>query len=337
MTEYGPPQQALPPQLCRWNNGRVDRTGSLVIPADGGTVPAVIVLHSAANPNGHAPLYRHLVDILVPRGVAVLRFNRWGADGTEACPPSYHDLATDAAAAYEILCRHPGIDPTQIGFWGLSQGGWLALLATSLVGSAAFTVVVSAPMCTPKTQMDHAVANVLRIRGFGEQDVADALSLRSAIDHFALTGEGEELAGRRLALARSRPWFDHAYVAPELPTARSSRWGEDMREQPLDTIEKIRGPVLALYGEHDPWVPTETSMDALRRLNLANVTVLEIEGADHVMMVGRSPFDQVDPDLFAHDAPNSSAYFNALTGWLAMHVALGDGNDRQDRGGAPYA
>lgn len=55
------------------------------------------------------------------------------------------------------------------------------------------------------------------------------------------------------------------------------------------------------------------------------------------MMVGRSPFDQVDPDLFAHDAPNSSAYFNALTGWLAMHVALGDGNDRQDRGGAPYA
>ncbi|GLQ57198.1 alpha/beta hydrolase family protein [Devosia nitrariae] len=327
MAEYAS-RQALPPQLCRWNNGQVDRTGTLVIPAGVGTVPAVIVLHSAANPIGSAPLYRHLVDILVPRGVAVLRYDRWRADGTEVRPPSYQDLATDAAAAYDSLCRHPRIDPTQIGFWGLSQGGWLALLAASLVHSAAFTVVVSSPMCTPKTQMEHAVANVLRIRGFEEQDVADALSLRSAIDHFALTGEGKELASQRLALARSRPWFDHAYVAPDLPTAGTSRWGEDMRQQPLDAIAKVRGPVLAVYGGHDPWVPTEMSMEALRRLQRPNVTVLEIEDADHVMMVGRPPFDQVDPGLFAKDAPNSSAYFSALTEWLALHVALDEGNDR---------
>lgn len=75
--------------------------------------------------------------------------------------------------------------------------------------------------------------------------------------------------------------------------------------------------MLALYAEHDPWVPVRTSMDVLAKLDLPNVTAMAIPGADHVMMTGRKALDQVDPDQFGRDAPDCTAYFDAMSGWLS--------------------
>lgn len=305
-------------QTFHWNNGRIDRAGNLMIPSGAEPAPAIIVLHSASNPRGSAPLYQHLADILLPLGVAVLRYDRWEAAGRDEPPPSYDDLAADAAAAHQSLRRHPGIDAHRVGFWGISQGGWLASLAAVTAENTAFAILVSTSMCPPREQMEFAVANVLHIRGFGERDVADALSLRAAIDRVAMTGDGKEAAHQALQRARSRPWFAHAYVPSELPTPASSRWAEDIGQQPLEGIKRVLCPVLVLYGGHDPWIPVRISMDALARLHLRNVTALEITEADHVMMVGRGAFDQVDPDQFSKDAPDSRAYFDALAGWLSQ-------------------
>ena len=44
----------------------------------------------------------------------------------------------------------PSIDASRIGYWGLSQGGWLAASAAQRDPKAAFAISVSAPLVTPR-------------------------------------------------------------------------------------------------------------------------------------------------------------------------------------------
>jgi hypothetical protein len=44
----------------------------------------------------------------------------------------------------------------RIGYWGISQGGWLALAAGAIDPKAAFVISVSAPMTTADVQMNFA-------------------------------------------------------------------------------------------------------------------------------------------------------------------------------------
>ena len=67
------------------------------------------------------------------------------------------------------------IDPTKIGFGGLSQGGWLAVLAAGRSLDAAFAISVSAPLVTADEQMQFATSNLLAIRGYSQQDIQEML------------------------------------------------------------------------------------------------------------------------------------------------------------------
>ena len=46
------------------------------------------------------------------------------------------DRAGDSLAALEVLRQQPGVDPGRVGFLGISQGGWVSLLAARLAPEA---------------------------------------------------------------------------------------------------------------------------------------------------------------------------------------------------------
>lgn len=56
-------------------------------------------------------------------------------------------LAKDAAAALQLLSRHPALEDDAIGLTGISQAGWLVALAAEHSGLAQFLVMWSAPVC----------------------------------------------------------------------------------------------------------------------------------------------------------------------------------------------
>jgi uncharacterized protein len=67
--------------------------------------------------------------------------------------------------------------------------------------------------------------------------------------------------------------------------------------------------------------PVRLSMDRLDRIakQHPNVEALVVAGADHTMMLGVDPKDQVDPKLFPNEAPDAPAYFALLAAWLTQH------------------
>jgi pimeloyl-ACP methyl ester carboxylesterase len=308
-----------------FRNGPVTLSGTLYTPHGAGRVPALIVLHAASSPERGNPLYRHLIEMLPPLKIAVFVFDRRGSgrSGGRLEDSDYAMLADDGIAAQRMLEQDARIDPRRIGFWGLSQGGWLALLAASRSPQSAFAVSVSAPMTTPDVQMNFAVANILRIRGYPQTDIDQAIAARAAVDDFYRGRRDRASAQKILDAAASRPWFEHIYMGRTFRDPDQSRWATEMRHDPLAVLGAVRQPALVIYGSVDPWVPVQISVERLRASSARhpNIDLAVIAGADHAMATSVSAVDQIDPDLSARSAPESAEYFGLLAAWLARQTA----------------
>jgi uncharacterized protein len=304
----------------KFSNGPVPLSGTLYLPVSTEKVPAVVAFHSASAATRDLALYRHLKEMLPPLGLAVFVYDRRGSGRSGGTPAhgDYEALADDGIAAARMLAKDPRIDPKRIGFWGLSQGGWLSLLAASRYPDTAFVVSVSAPMTTPDVQMNFAVANILRIKGFPQSEVDSAIAARNSVDDVARGRLDRAIAQQRLDAVARQPWFDLIYLERTLNDAGVSHWAREIRHDPLVWLEAVKAPTLVVYGADDPWVPVNTSVQALTAsaAQHPNVTVAIVAGADHDMNLSTSLEAQIDPANLSDQAPDSAEYFALLASWL---------------------
>jgi alpha-beta hydrolase superfamily lysophospholipase len=306
-----------------FSDGPVQLSGTLYAPASGSRLPVVVVFHAAQVPTRELPLYKHLTEMLPPLGVAVFVFDRRGsgASGGKPANGDYEALADDGIAALHMLAKDPRIDPKRIGFWGLSQGGWISLLAASRCPEAAFSVAISAPMTTPDVQMRFAVANILRIKGYPQADIDIAIAARQAVDGFERGKLDRKTAQARLDAAIAKPWFPLIYMDKTFHDPGQSGWAREIRHDPMTTLDAVKAPTLIIYGAADPWVPAKLSEDALAQhaAEHPNVTTVVVANADHDMMLSASPAQQVDPANLSGQAPEAPEYFAVLASWLTAH------------------
>ncbi|HEX3887798.1 MAG TPA: alpha/beta fold hydrolase [Phenylobacterium sp.] len=306
-----------------FSNAGATLSGTLYAPVSRGKVPAVVVFHGASEPSRDSELYRHLIQMLPPLGIAVLVFDRRGSGKSVGARNNgdFDMLADDGVAAARMLARDPRIDPKRIGFWGLSQGGWLSLLAAAHSPPAAFAIAVSAPLTTADVQMSFAAANILRIDGYSQADIDQAVAARTALDDFERGKLDRATAQARIDAAAKKPWFDLIYLGKTFHDPAQSDWARQMRNDPLKTLDKVKIPTLIIYGAADPWVPVAVSVKALRAsaAQHPNITTAVVAGADHEMSLTTSPKDEIDPAGFAKLAPDSAEYFALLASWLTAH------------------
>jgi pimeloyl-ACP methyl ester carboxylesterase len=303
-----------------FENAGVRLSGTLSLPVSTGKVAAVVVLHGASSPLRSEVLYDHLKKMLPPMGIAVFAFDRrgTGASGGDAKGNGFDLLADDGIAAAQMLALDPRIDSDRIGFWGLSQGGWLSLLAASRYRQTAFAISVSAPMVPPDEQMNFAVANILRIKGFTQADVDLAISARRGVDDFMRGKLDRRTAQARLDAISDKPWFEFTYLSKTFNDPDKSGWAKEISHDPLASLANVTAPALLIYGSGDPWVPADLSMNRLASFAAAhrNFEAVVIDGADHSMMTSATPEQQVDPAFFPRQAPDSAEYLGRLAAWL---------------------
>lgn len=293
-------------------------SGTLYYPADGRGLATMIAFHGAQAPLRSEPLYRHLIQVLPKLGMAVFVFDRRGSGQSSqgsVAPGDFEALADDGVAAFAALAKRPAVDPARLGFWGLSQGGWLALQAAARAPRAAFAVAISAPMTGADVQMNFAVANVLRIKGVPEQSVQRVIAARTAVDQFTMGKLPRAQAAAAEASIVGEPWYRDTYIRGNID---DPAWRKQIESDPLAALDQSRVPTLIMYGQGDPWVPVAGSLTALKRsaARHPHVEVRVIEGADHAMMLEVAPKQQVDLTFAKSVAPNAPEYFATLAAWL---------------------
>jgi dipeptidyl aminopeptidase/acylaminoacyl peptidase len=312
----------------KFSNAGANLAGTVYFPETGDRLPAVVALHGASDATRDQALYRHLAQGLPAMGIAVLIYDRRGSGASTGNRQGadYETLADDAIAGKNALAKLERIDPAKIGFWGLSQGGWLSVLAAARDKSAAFAISVSAPLATPEKQMEFATANLLTVRGYSQEEVERMLAARRAWLAYLRGSAPRAAALDALRQAETQPWFDLAFLprASKLTTDPAHSMAlKEMDYDPIPAVRTVKAPLLFIYGGADPWVPVAESLKRLESLSREqkNIRFAVLADASHEMMFQPKETMAFNAKAAAENAPQVPAYFVLIASWLYQHIA----------------
>jgi uncharacterized protein len=125
-------------------------------------------------------MYWGLGYLYAARGFAVLAYDKRGVGKSTGNwrQASFQDLADDAVAGAKFLQARTDIAANQIGFWGQSQGGWIAPLAASRFPEAAFAVALSGGGLSPADTELFDSEFELTKAGYTADEVKEALAFQ---------------------------------------------------------------------------------------------------------------------------------------------------------------
>jgi pimeloyl-ACP methyl ester carboxylesterase len=278
----------------RFSNGDVKLVGTLIFPSGPGPHPVAVLTHGGSpDHRGLAP-YRSEGVLFARAGVAALIYDKRGTGESTGdwTVSGIEEFAGDALAGIRAIKGRKDVDPKRIGVNGHSQGGWIAPYAATISPDVAFVVVTSPSGINAMDQSIFHTSNMLRAAGYSEEAVKRAAGLRDRLYERARKGAYDERLPVDLEAASKEPWFETS----ALPHPVSPELADGMRRllvfEPIPVWERVRVPVLALWGSRDIHLPAERSLEiirgALARGGNARVTTHVYPDLDHNFTVPRA-------------------------------------------------
>jgi imidazolonepropionase-like amidohydrolase/pimeloyl-ACP methyl ester carboxylesterase len=310
-----------------FKNGDVTLAGTLLLPNNAKTASVVVFTHGggAADRLSNRSWALHFVR----RGFAALIYDKRGTGKSTGKwqTASMEDLADDAVAGINFLKTHSDIDLKKITVAGHSQGGWIAPLTATKSNDVSFVIASAASGVAPDKQSIYHRANVMREAGFSEDAVKIATDLRErlyATGKMLLQNDERAAAERQkisveLAKYAKEPWLDAAALPPNLDNDNPSRGAlELLFFQPEPMWEKVKVPVLLVWGDKDTVVPVVEGRkiieDTLNKSGNKDVSVKIFSNVDHGVVLVNSNKNS--------DFPRAALdYYEIMVDWLTAQLA----------------
>lgn len=277
---------------------------------DGEVKSGLVMLHGASDGRARQPLFDQVANALAPLGIAVLSYQRRSVENDDT---PLDVQAADAVAAMQALSSELGCP---VGVFGFSQGAWAAALAAA-DEVADHLIVLGCSGVSPAAQMRFFTDDLLRRRGFSDQDRARMRQLRTYFeDDLRRTSRSprrrEEYAAA-LRATTTQAWFEYAYLPSEPPPVEAT-W-LDMDFDPVLAFGKVRVPVLAMWGTDEECVPRDPSRQAWQGVG-AQVTLVDLPGCGHWPVVGSGAPGYAGWE----EDPLSADFIGTLAGWIQARL-----------------
>jgi len=285
--------------------------GQLLVPDCPGPHPLMVLV------GGSGPTVRHGATFdthPLQLGIATLTYDKRGVHAEDWSEPGFETLAADAAAALRWAVERADVDPARAGYWGSSQGGWVAPIAATEEPAPAYLVVRAGPGVSSGEAFVHEVRQENRQEGLGGSDLDHATALLEEIQRMATAGRPLAATDALVAPYLDEPWYRTAFGEGPISERWSATWwswgAKNWPIGPEPYLARVDLPVLWFLAEYDQNVPLVPSRAALARAFAASPgsdeTIVVIEDADHGFFV-------TDPDGTRRYTPD---YFGRLRDWL---------------------
>lgn len=290
-----------------------DLGACLDLPKGPGAHPVLVIVPGSGPATRDFPLYAALARHGVETGFAVLRYDKRGAGRSAGdwASEGFEARAKDVREIVAWLGKRPDIRKDRILLCGHSQGGWIAPLAASQDPGVAGLVILAGAAVTPAEQDLSSTRQRMCQMGFSEKEAEEAVAFKRLLHHAA----GPEAVEDLLKTHEGKPWMAKL-IPPGTPT--KALW-DALRHlaligdhQPIPVLEQVRCPVLALFGEKDPFVPSPENLEPMRKALLKggkDVTVTLVPGAGHCFEGKSGAF--------------AEGFLKEVDGWLASRFGPG--------------
>ena len=241
-----------------FKNGDVTLSGTLLVPTSKGKHPALVYTHGGGAQKRE--VYWGLGYLFAAHGFVVLSYDKRGVGKSTGNwgEASFQDLADDAVAGARFLQARTDVAANQIGFFGQSQGGWIAPLAASRFSDAAFAIALSGGGLSPAEQELLDSENELKKAGYTASEINDALAFQRLKNEIIASpsdsAKWDEYVKAR-AIAREQKWYRQPGIDIRGPEKRDDPFWTHMRRfyvyDPAPALRASKAPLLALFGELD--------------------------------------------------------------------------------------
>ncbi|MBN6033680.1 S9 family peptidase [Amycolatopsis sp. 195334CR] len=258
--------------------------GSVVAPApEGGRRPGMVLVHGSGE--GNREELRKQAEAFAAQGVVSLIYDK-DTTNYSLLERDFSGLADDAVAALDYLRTRPEVDPERVGLWGFSEGGWVSPLAATRTEHAAFLVVVGANGVSPAEAQAWSYRQWMRKQGVTAESVLDLASSTAT----------------RVAA--------EAGLFPEATF------------DPAPALEKLRVPVLAIWGAQDRQSPPRDAATLFADTQADNpaFTMRTFPAAHHGLGHTTDGFDRLEG--FVPGYPELvGSWVNGITGGAAASAS----------------
>jgi pimeloyl-ACP methyl ester carboxylesterase len=294
------PPSVLKEEETTFRDGEVTLAGTVLIPPGPGPHPAIICTHGSGPEGRHRAAYHSNGYFFARLGFVTLIYDKRGVGSStgDFQTASLEDLADDALAGIHLLQTRKDVLGNSIGMTGVSQGGWISPLAATRSPDVSFILVISPSGINPMDQSIFSVEKTLQKAGFSPEIVSTASNLRNRLYAMVRTGKFDDNFISDVEKVNKEPWFKLTGLPYPVPASISEGERRFLLFEPIPIWEKVKVPVLALWGEDDLSVPATKSKDlvaqALARAKNQDFAFKIFPHADHTLSVVRSPTDTWD-------------------------------------------
>lgn len=327
-----------------FKNGQYTLAGTLSLPKGAGPHPAVVLISGSGQQNRDEEIFGFkpfaiLADALAKQGIAVLRYDDRGIGGstTGTIDDTSETYAADVESAYSYLKTRSEIDPKKIGLLGHSEGGIIAPMVAVDKGDVAFLVLLGGPGTPGNQVLEEQVAAIAKAGGADQATVDQQVALQKQILDAIVSGKGvEELQAdliqqtraaveklpdtQRQALGDLDKWSEQT-VKGQFAALQSPWMKFFLTHDPAPVLEKVKSPVLALFGGKDTQVIAATNEPAVKAALLKggnqNVTTKVFADANHLFQAAQTGSPNEYTTLKPDFAPG---VVDTITAWVVSQT-----------------
>lgn len=255
-----------------FRSGPFTLVGDLRWPQGVGPFPAVVFVHGdGPNNRTSGVTYPPIMERMLRAGYATFAWDKPGTGesiGEIDRSRLQHQRAQIVLDAIEVLRRRPDIDPDWIGMWGISQAGYVMPRVLELRGDVAFMIAVSCPGVPGVEQGAYLLTAQAACAGLPDGDRAEVERLFAAVER-ARTYEDYVRHKTELAAYPAVESLGSLLNVPVTRIRSREDWHADDLTgdyywDPMQVVEEITIPVLAVFGERDTQVDPVQGAEAYR-------------------------------------------------------------------------
>lgn len=321
-------------------NAGIELAGTLTLPAQNGSFPAVIMISGSGPQNRDEELMGHkpfLVwsDYFTRKGIAVLRFDDRGTASSTGNfgTATSEDFASDVEAAIQYLQSRKEISKKQIGLVGHSEGGIIAPMVAATSKDVSFIVLLAGTGIPGGELLLLQEELIGRVSGMSEVELKQNHVINQGAFNMVTKSTSTETLKAELpkylltaleadtSIKIPAGMTKNQFVDAQVKQITSPWMVYFIKHDPAQVLQKVKCPVLAVNGSKDLQVPPVINLNgikaALEKGGNKKVTTKELPGLNHLFQECTTGL----PDEYSKiEQTISPSALNEVTQWILKQV-----------------